>query len=46
MAFYFAQVAPDQDWREAKLALWRSVDGFGPEGSAQKERAIAACVLK
>jgi len=33
------------NWREAKVKLWRSVEGFGPEGSAEKEDGIAARIL-
>ncbi|MGH7371741.1 MAG: hypothetical protein ACREJK_07855 [Candidatus Methylomirabilales bacterium] len=45
MEFHFQQIAPEMDWREAKLKLWRSVDGFGPEGSPEKEEAIRAQIL-
>ncbi len=45
MAFYFDQLAPGQDWREARRDLWRSVDGFGTEGSAEREQAIARRIL-
>jgi hypothetical protein len=43
--FYFRQIAPEMDWREAKLKLWRSVDVFGPEGSPEKESAIRTQIL-
>jgi len=45
MEFHFQQIAPEMDWREAKLKFWRSVNGFGPEGSPEKESAIRAQIL-
>ncbi|MGH7207139.1 MAG: hypothetical protein ACREI2_13135 [Nitrospiraceae bacterium] len=46
MEFHFQQIAPEMDWREAKLKLWCSVDVFGPEGSPEKEEAIRAQILR
>lgn len=34
-------VTPD----EAARMLWRSVDGFGEEGSRQKEQGIARAIM-
>ena len=45
MEFYFQQLAPEMDWREAKLKLWRSVDVLGAEGSPEKEEAIRIQIL-
>jgi hypothetical protein len=45
MKFYFQQLAPEMDWREAKATLWRSVDVFGKEGSPEKEAAIRIQIL-
>lgn len=45
MEFSFPQLAPEMDWREAKTKLWRTVDIFGPEGSAEKEAAPRRQVL-
>jgi len=45
MEFYFRQLAPEMDWREAKVKLWRSVDAFGAEGSPEKEEAIRTQIL-
>ena len=38
-------LAPEMDWREAKVKLWRSVDAFGAEGSPEKEEAIRTQIL-
>ncbi len=46
MEYYFKQIAPDMDWREAATKLWRSVDVFGKEGSVQKEEGIKSRILK
>lgn len=40
MEFYFRQIAPEMDWREARVKFWRSVEVFGIEGSPEKEEAI------
>ncbi|MEE8209618.1 MAG: hypothetical protein V3R38_02585 [bacterium] len=40
-----AQVAPGAPPDEAARDLWRSVDGFGEEGSRKKERGIARAIL-
>jgi hypothetical protein len=40
MEHYLGQVAPDMEWRQAKVKLWRSVDVFGKEGSVEKEEGI------
>ncbi len=45
MEFYFRQIAPEMDWREAKGKLWRSVDVFGPEGCPEIETAIRNQIL-
>jgi hypothetical protein len=45
MQHYFKQIAPEMDWQQAKEQLWRSVDVFGEEKSAQKEQAIARQIL-
>ena len=45
MEFYFSQLSPKMDWQEARVALWRSVDVFGKEGSPEKERAIKNRIL-
>ena len=45
MEFYFQQLAPEMDWREAKLKLWRSVDVFGAEGTPEKEAGICNQIL-
>ena len=45
MEFYFQQLAPEMNWREAKLKFWRSVDVFGTEGSPEKEEAIRTQIL-
>lgn len=37
--------APELDPNEAAQALWRSVDGFGEEGSRKKEQGIAKAIL-
>jgi len=46
MEFYFQQLAPEMNWREAKIKLWRSVDAFGAEGSQEKEAAIRLQILE
>ena len=45
MKHYLGQVAPEMDWNEAKVKLWRSVDVFGKEGSAEKEEGIKNRIL-
>jgi hypothetical protein len=40
-----AQAAPGVLHDEAARDLWRSVDGFGEEGSRKKERGIARAIL-
>ena len=45
MAHYLGQVAPVMDWSEAKVKLWKSVDVFGREGSAEKEKGIKSRIL-
>lgn len=45
MEFYFHQLAPEMDWREAKFKLWGSVDAFGPEESPEKEASIRHQIL-
>ena len=45
MEHYLGQVAPEMDWKEAKVKLWRSVDVFGKEGSAEKEEGIKSRIL-
>ena len=40
-----AQIAPELDPHMAAHTLWRSVDGFGEEGSRQKERGITQAIL-
>ncbi|MCI0424039.1 MAG: hypothetical protein L0312_33330 [Acidobacteria bacterium] len=45
MEFHFQQLAPEMEWREAKVKLWRSVDVFGVEGSPEKEAAIRTQIL-
>ena len=45
MEFYFRQIAPEMDWKEAKVKLWRSVELFGIEGSPVKEEAIENRIL-
>ena len=39
------QVALGAPPDEAARDLWRSVDGFGEEGSREKERGIARTIL-
>jgi hypothetical protein len=45
MRHYFEQIVPHMDWREAKEALWTSVDAFGTEGSRKKEKGIRDQIL-
>lgn len=45
MKHYFDQIAPRLDWTEARIKLWRSVDVFGKEGSAEKEKEIRNRIL-
>jgi hypothetical protein len=45
MEYYFRQIAPGMDWREAKAKLWRGVDVFGAEGSPEKEEGIKNRIL-
>ena len=45
MKHYLGQVAPEMDWNQAKIKLWRSVDVFGKEGSAKKEEGIKNRIL-
>lgn len=45
MEHYLGQVAPDMEWRQAKVKLWRSVDVFGKEGSTEKEEGIKNRIL-
>ncbi|MCK5553098.1 MAG: hypothetical protein KAJ09_08135 [Deltaproteobacteria bacterium] len=45
MKHYFRQIAPALDLVEARKALWRSVDGFGKEGSRKKEKGIERAIL-
>ncbi|MEE9518991.1 MAG: hypothetical protein V3V93_01880 [bacterium] len=40
-----ALLSPDLPPEIAANNLWRSVDGFGEEGSPKKERAIARAIL-
>lgn len=45
MKHYFRQIAPEMDWRKAKINLWKSVDVFGKEGSKKKEKSIKNRIL-
>jgi len=45
MEHYLGQMAPDMDWKESTVKLWRSVDVFGKEGSAEKEKGIKNRIL-
>ncbi len=46
MEFYFRQIAPETDWREARIKLWRSVEVFGIEGSSEKEEGIENRIMR
>ncbi len=45
LGYYFQQVAPGMDWREARDKLWRSVEIFGIEGSPEKEKGIESQIV-
>ena len=45
MKYYFQQIAPEMDWRKAKVKLWKSVDALGKEGSVEKETGIRKRIL-
>ncbi len=45
MEFYFRHIAPEMDWRESKVKLWRSMEIFGIEGSPEKEKSIENRIL-
>jgi hypothetical protein len=43
---YFRQIAPETDWREARIKHWRSVEVFGIEGSPEKEEGIENRIMR
>ncbi len=45
MRYYFSQIAPGSPPEQAAKKLWRSVDSFGEEGSAEKELGIKKAIL-
>ena len=45
MEHYLRQMVPKMEWKEAKVKLWRSVDVFGKEGSAEQEEGIKNRIL-
>jgi hypothetical protein len=38
MKHYLGQVAPEMDWNQAKVKLWRSVDVFGKREALKRKK--------